>query len=70
MVGTVMAMPTIESAVGALDSAYTCQAIATRKAPSPSSDPICPPHRSAKSRWRNGAIRFLQLRPPGRSYPS
>ena len=70
IVGTVIAIPTIESAVGAFESAYTCHAIATRNTPSPISEPVCPPHRSAKSRWRRGATRFTRVKPPGRSSES
>ena len=70
IVGTVMAIPTIESAAGAFQTAYTCHAIATRKMPSPTSDTVIPDHRSRKSRWRSGAKRFSRLKPPGRSRPS
>ena len=55
IVGTVIAMPTIASAVGVFDSAYTCQAIATRNAPSPSSETDIPVQSRRKSRWRSGA---------------
>ena len=43
-----MAMPTIESAVGASESSYTCHAIATRKMPSPRRDTTMPVQRRRK----------------------
>jgi hypothetical protein len=43
-----------DSAVGALDSEYVCQAIATNYMPSPSSDTVIPVHSSANSRSRSG----------------
>jgi len=70
MVGTVIAIPTTDSAAGAFQTAYTCQASATRKIPSPTSETVMPAHRSRKSRWRSGANRFRRLNPPGRSRPS
>ena len=70
IVGTVIAIPTIESAAGAFQTAYTCQAIATRKMPSPSSDTVMPDHSSRKSRCRSGASRFSRVNPPGRSSAS
>ncbi len=70
IVGMVIAIPTIESAVGAFEMAYTCQAIATRKMPSPISEPVWPPQSSAKSRWRRGARSWTRLNPPGRSSES
>ena len=60
IVGMVIAMPTIDSAAGAFDSSYTCQAIATRKMPSPTSDAVIPIHSRRKSRWRSGASGFTQ----------
>jgi hypothetical protein len=65
-----MAIPTTDSAAGAFQTVYTCQAIATRKMPSPSSDTVIPDHSNRKSRWRSGAKRFSRLKPPGRSRPS
>src|ERR1700709_384753 len=53
-VGTGIATPTTARAVGASESAYTCQAIATRNTPSPSSDTHIPLQSSRKSRWRSG----------------
>src|SRR5436190_4457156 len=70
IVGTVIAMPTTDSAVGASDSAYTCHASATRKAPSPSNDTQVAPHSRRKSRWRSGASRPVRLTPPVRSSAS
>ena len=43
IVGIVIAIPTVASAVGASDSVYTCHASATRNTPSPSSDTDMPP---------------------------
>src|SRR5271156_4368296 len=54
-----MAIPSSDSAVGALDSVYASHAIATRNAPSPSSDTHRPANSSRKSRSRRtllGAI--------------
>ena len=70
IVGMVIAIPTIASAAGAFQTAYTCHAIATRNTPSPTSDTVIPVHSSRKSRCRSGANRFSRLNPPGRSRPS
>src|SRR5271166_864893 len=51
--GTVMAIPSSDSAAGAFDSVYACQARATRNAPSPSSDT----ERPAKSRRKSPLAR-------------
>jgi hypothetical protein len=63
-------MPTMESAVGAFESEYTCQAMAIRKTPSPRSDAAWPAQSTPKSRRRSGASRFTQLAPPARSSAS
>src|ERR1019366_4935650 len=51
--GVVIATPSSDSALGALESVYACQAIATRNAPSPSSDTQRPVNSSRKSRLAN-----------------
>jgi hypothetical protein len=53
--GIVIAMPISDSAVGALLSVYACQATATRKAPSPSSDTQRPMNSRRKSRCASSA---------------
>ena len=70
MVGTVMAMPAIASALGAFEIAYTCHVIATRNAPSPISEIVIPVHSTRKSRRRNGISRFAREKPPSRSSAS
>ena len=65
-----MAMPTMPIAVGPSLSWYTCQASATRNAPSPSSETHIPVHSSLKSRSRSGARSPCRLRPPVWSSPS
>ena len=70
IVGTVIAIPTTESAAGAFQSSYTCHAIATRKMPSPKSDTVIPLQRSRNRRWRSGCSRFTRENPPGRSSAS
>jgi hypothetical protein len=50
IVETLIAIPTIDRAVGTLESAYTCQASATKKIPSPSSEIDIPVHSRRKSR--------------------
>ncbi len=40
---------------------YACQAIATMKMPSPSSETAMPVHRSRKSRRRSGAVRATSV---------
>src|SRR4029079_5100510 len=70
MVGTVIAMPTTDSAVGASESAYTCQASATRNAPSPSNEMHIALHSRQKSRSRSGVSRPDRVSPPLRSSAS
>ena len=70
-IGIVSATPTTASAVGEFQRSKTCQAIATRKKPSPISETVQPSQKSAKSRSRNGwsnLIRFTrELRPRARA---
>ena len=67
IVGTVIAMPTSDIPAGPLDMAYTCQAKATRNAPSPSSDAVAPIHSRRKSRSRSGVR--MPLRLPAEPWP-
>jgi hypothetical protein len=69
-VGTVIPMPTIESAAGVFQSTYASQAIVIRKMPSPTSETAIPLQRTRKSRWRRGASRRARSKPPGRSRAS
>ena len=52
--GTVIEIPSSDKAVGVLESVYACQARATRKAPSPSSDTERPANSRRKSRFAKG----------------
>ena len=70
IVGTVIPMPTSASAAGAFQSSYACQAIATRKMPSPTSETVIPAQSRRKSRCRSGARRLTREKPPGRSSAS
>ena len=70
MVGTVIAMPTTDIAVGAFDSSYTCQATATRKAPSPSSDTHIAIQSLRNSGSRSGRSRPTRVSPPDLSRAS
>ena len=69
-VGTVIPMPTIESAAGAFQRTYASQAIAIRKMPSPTSETVMPLQSTRKSRWRSGDSRRARSKPPGRSSAS
>src|SRR5918996_57883 len=52
--GRVQATPTSESAVGELESSYTCHASATTYTPSPASEMVAPAQSRAKSLIRRG----------------
>ena len=54
IVGSDIAMPTIDSAAGAFQSEYAVHAVATRKTPSPTSETLMPAQSRRKSRWRSG----------------
>src|SRR5689334_1413087 len=70
IVGTVIAIPTIESAAGVFQSEYAVHAIATRKTPSPTSDTVMPAQSRRKSRDLSGRSKPTRATPPGRSRPS
>ena len=66
-------MPTSDIPPGPPLMAYTCQAKATRNAPSPTSDAVAPLHSSRKSRATRSGVRTepgAPLPPAGAPSPS
>src|SRR5579862_3479305 len=70
IVGTVIAIPTTESAAGVFHNEYAVHAIATRRIPSPTSEMLIPAHSNRKSRERSGLSRPTRSMLPRRSSPS
>ncbi len=56
-----MATPTYASAAGWFESVYACQAMATRKIPSPNNETAMPIHKRRNPRRRNGETSGIGL---------